>query len=89
MLGTEILTLSDDAREYYSVFTLALLEDTGWYLPDYDLADKMEFGAGNGCPFTENQCSNIQQQAESYKRDFCHFENEKECSNDGNRKKGC
>ncbi len=31
ILGNEVMTLSDDLHKEYSVFTLALLEDTGWY----------------------------------------------------------
>jgi len=35
----------------YSIFTIALLEDSGWYEVDYSLADTYDFGFSNGCNF--------------------------------------
>ncbi len=34
-----------------SEFSLALLEGTGWYKVNYDLADKMTWGKNKGCDF--------------------------------------
>ena len=28
----------------YSRITMALMEDTGWYLPNYDLAEELKWG---------------------------------------------
>jgi len=41
-----------------SEFTLALLESTGWYVPDYDgYADTFAWGKGQGCSFLTGSCS--------------------------------
>ena len=40
----------------YTKFTLALLEDSGWYKPDYDLADVLNFGYNKGCDFINKNC---------------------------------
>eukprot|EP00873_Tetraselmis_striata_P002506 jgi/Tetstr1/422770/TSEL_013567.t1 len=36
-----------------SNLTLALLEDSGWYLPDYSRAGPLSYGAGLGCAFAD------------------------------------
>jgi len=42
----------------FSEFTLALLESTGWYVPDYDgYADPFFWGKGQGCSFLTGSCS--------------------------------
>jgi leishmanolysin len=42
----------------FSEFTLALLESTGWYVPDYEgYADPFEWGKGQGCSFLTGSCS--------------------------------
>jgi len=41
-----------------SEFTLALLESTGWYVPDYaGYADPFVWGKGQGCSFLTGSCS--------------------------------
>jgi len=41
-----------------SEFTLALLESTGWYVPDYNgYADPFVWGKGQGCSFLTGSCS--------------------------------
>ena len=39
-------------------FTLALLEGTGWYQPDYSMADPITYGKGKGCSFLNTPCVN-------------------------------
>ena len=34
-----------------SEFTLAILEGSGWYIPDYNFAEPFYFGKGKGCDF--------------------------------------
>jgi len=41
----------------FSEFTLALLESTGWYVPDYSYADPYFWGQGEGCNFLTGTCS--------------------------------
>ncbi|XP_041482023.1 neurogenic locus notch homolog protein 1-like isoform X3 [Lytechinus variegatus] len=42
----------------FSRMTLALLEDTGWYIPDYDQADRLNWGKDLGCDFVQKSCHN-------------------------------
>ena len=37
-------------------FTLALLESTGWYIPDYGLRQESTWGKGKGCDFLSLTC---------------------------------
>jgi len=43
-LGDESMTGADINEPKYSVFTLSLLEDSGWYKPNYEMADELLFG---------------------------------------------
>lgn len=40
-----------------SGITLGFLEDTGWYRPDYSLAEPLIWGKGEGCSFALTSCS--------------------------------
>ena len=40
----------------YSRITMALMEDTGWYMPNYELADELKWGRGLGCDFALQSC---------------------------------
>lgn len=40
---------SKDAR--ISKITLAFMEDSGWYKPDYSMAEIPSWGLNNGCEF--------------------------------------
>lgn len=44
-------TVSTDA--YYSKFTMALLFDTGWYIPNWEYAEDILWGKGKGCSFLD------------------------------------
>ena len=35
---------------------MALMEDTGWYLPNYSLAEDLKWGKGLGCDFALKSC---------------------------------
>lgn len=39
-----------------SSLTLGLLHDSGWYVPDYGVAEISPFGLGSGCEFVEESC---------------------------------
>ena len=49
--------VNGDIMQRYTVFTLALLEDTGWYKPVYQYADFMAYGYNQGCDFVEQRCT--------------------------------
>ena len=36
--------------------TMALMEDTGWYLPNYAMAEELKWGKGLGCDFAMKSC---------------------------------
>jgi leishmanolysin-like peptidase len=40
----------------YSRITFALLEDSGWYTPNYDMAQPLKWGRSLGCDFAKKSC---------------------------------
>ncbi len=67
MFPFEVMTSGLIYQQSYSEFTLAMLESTGWYVPDYSFADPYWFGQGEGCNFLTQSCT-----ASSFKfDDFC------------------
>lgn len=46
----------DRSRARLSAFTLAALEDSGWYAADYSNAEPLDWGRGAGCEFVLNTC---------------------------------
>jgi len=44
------------STQYVTALTLALLEDNGWYRPNYAVAQNSPFALGAGCEFLEDQC---------------------------------
>jgi leishmanolysin len=54
--GNEIMTASEIADTRFSELTLALLEGTGWYKVNYDMAEPFHWGRGKGCTFVTS-CS--------------------------------
>ena len=57
-----------------SAFTLALFEDTGWYLVDYDKAQGLSWGEGQGCGFVDETCDRWNS------RYFCEQQNRQGCT---------
>ena len=53
------------ADQVISEFTLALLEDSGWYKVNYYTGGLMRFGKNKGCEFINNICS------AKFKNEFC------------------
>eukprot|EP00238_Polyblepharides_amylifera_P011301 CAMPEP_0196595724 /NCGR_PEP_ID=MMETSP1081-20130531/82121_1 /TAXON_ID=36882 /ORGANISM="Pyramimonas amylifera, Strain CCMP720" /LENGTH=546 /DNA_ID=CAMNT_0041920409 /DNA_START=207 /DNA_END=1848 /DNA_ORIENTATION=- len=55
----EVMTgdLSVVRSHVLSNLTLALFEDSGWYVVDYAKASARPFGLGAGCGFTDSKCS--------------------------------
>ena len=52
----EAMTGTHTQNPIYSRITMALMEDTGWYLPDYGMADDFKWGRNLGCEFTNKSC---------------------------------
>ena len=57
-------------EQVISEFTLALLEDTGYYKANYFTGGLMRYGKGKGCDFVKRQCVNSEHEINPY------FENE-------------
>jgi len=47
-------------------FSLALLEGSGWYLPDYSYAEPYFYGKGQGCSFVTGKCSSSSSQFDEF-----------------------
>lgn len=47
---------SPSSKRKLTPFTLALLEDSGWYKVDYQMAEAVSFGLNAGCGFVEDEC---------------------------------
>ena len=56
-----------------SDFTLALLEDSGWYKVNYFTGGIMRFGKNKGCSFLNEECSSSQG-ITNFKNEFYDFE---------------
>ena len=72
---------------YYSPFTAALLEDSGWYQFDYSFATRNQWGNNKGCSFTNNLCIDPITKL-SISSEFCLL-NTSGCSFDGRYKGSC
>jgi leishmanolysin-like peptidase len=55
-LQNEAMTGTHTQNPIYSRITMALMEDTGWYLPNYDMADDFKWGRDLGCDFAVKSC---------------------------------
>ena len=52
----EAMTGTHTQNPIYSRITMALMEDTGWYLPNYNMADDFKWGRKLGCDFALRSC---------------------------------
>jgi len=67
LFAFEAMTSGLIYQQSYSQFSLAMLEGSGWYSANYDMADAYWFGQGQGCSFLSSTCSS----ANSKFDDFC------------------
>lgn len=49
-------TLNANLPAVYSAMTLALFQDSGWYIVDYNVAEQLAWGNGEGCAFAQDYC---------------------------------
>uniref|UniRef100_A0A8L8KUM5 Leishmanolysin-like peptidase n=1 Tax=Heligmosomoides polygyrus TaxID=6339 RepID=A0A8L8KUM5_HELPZ len=52
----EAMTGTHTQNPVYSRMTLALLEDSGWYKPNYEEAEELHWGRKLGCDFVKKSC---------------------------------
>ncbi len=53
-MGNDYMTSSVSSHMLISKITLALFEDSGWYMPDYSQAEDMWWGKNRGCKITND-----------------------------------
>eukprot|EP00163_Fabomonas_tropica_P007935 TRINITY_DN1756_c0_g1_i2.p1 TRINITY_DN1756_c0_g1~~TRINITY_DN1756_c0_g1_i2.p1 ORF type:complete len:687 (-),score=104.58 TRINITY_DN1756_c0_g1_i2:13-2073(-) len=75
-LRNEFMTGTSTSNPKYSAISLALFEDSGWYLPNYNYAERLEWGYQQGCSFAEGYCS---QWDDSF---FCNSRGGQGCTHD-------
>jgi len=66
----EFMTASRLKDRRISEFTLALLEGSGWYKPNYLYAEPMTYGKNAGCAFLDTECINRETLEPNFK-EFC------------------
>ena len=72
LLGEYMTSDSYTPEQIISEFTLALLEDSGWYRVNYYTGGLMRFGKNKGCEFLKNDC--LDSNGDSiFKYEFCKF----------------
>ena len=55
-LGNELMTSQMTGKPVFSQFTLALMQDSGWYMVDMTKAEPLTWGKGQGCSFYDYSC---------------------------------
>uniref|UniRef100_A0A1B0GDZ8 Leishmanolysin-like peptidase n=1 Tax=Glossina morsitans morsitans TaxID=37546 RepID=A0A1B0GDZ8_GLOMM len=56
ILENEAMTGTHTQSPIFSHITLALMEDSGWYKPNYSMANTLSWGKGLGCNFAMRSC---------------------------------
>lgn len=56
VLMTEFITGSISANPSLSKFTLAFMQDSGWYTANFSMAPDLIWGKGQGCGFIKSRC---------------------------------
>ena len=82
------MTASISVNQKVSNFTLALLEGTGWYKPNYSLAMPLMWGHKRGCQFVEDLCLDTRTQKANF-AEFCDNLEQLTCSLDRRYKAWC
>eukprot|EP00163_Fabomonas_tropica_P001677 TRINITY_DN1123_c0_g1_i2.p1 TRINITY_DN1123_c0_g1~~TRINITY_DN1123_c0_g1_i2.p1 ORF type:complete len:795 (-),score=173.69 TRINITY_DN1123_c0_g1_i2:85-2469(-) len=57
IFDNEYMTATASSNMPMSAITLGLLQDTGWYYPDYTKAQPFHWGRQVGCVFTNEKCN--------------------------------
>lgn len=74
LFENEAMTGTHTQNSIYSRLTLAVLQDTGWYIANFSHADKLEWGRNLGCAFVKKSCKswiNERRQSNQSIRPFC------------------
>jgi leishmanolysin len=76
IFGNEIMVYQNILFQRFSIITLSVATDSGWYEIENSLADEYTFGKDKGCGMFGDQC-----QANKIS-EFCEIENRTTCSDD-------
>lgn len=91
LVNNEYMAGYISAEMHVSTLTLALLHDTGWYVPNYLLAEpSWAFGYQKGCGFSGPQCENGWPNSPDPQKTWCSSETAWDrCTQDHNAKGSC
>ena len=67
---------------YVSEFTLALMQDSGWYSVDYNFAEPYFWGKNEGCDWFVTDCVNKTTQLSNFPQYFCRSTADNGCNHD-------
>ena len=67
---------------FVSEFTLALMEDSGWYIVDYNYSEPLFWGNGEGCQWFEKDCIDTTTGTSNWQQYFCDASGDDGCSAD-------
>lgn len=56
LFENEAMTGTHTQNSVYSRLTLAVLQDTGWYVANFSRAERLEWGKNLGCDFAKQSC---------------------------------
>ena len=67
---------------FVSQFTLALMQDTGWYIVDYNYSEAFFWGHGEGCQWFLQDCVNKTTEKSNFAQYFCDSTADHGCGHD-------
>jgi hypothetical protein len=76
VVGDEIMGPDNVMDARFSILSLAVAADSGWYEIDLKAADEFNYGKNKGCRILDSKCRR------SSLSEFCHSLNKKSCSDD-------
>jgi hypothetical protein len=56
--GNELMIANDHHSIRVSSFTFKVLEESGWYIPNYGMSEDLEWLRNDGCKIIDNSCAN-------------------------------
>jgi len=73
VVADEVMVAAAPFIAYYSPFTAALLEDSGWYIFNYSYTLSGQWGKNKGCGFVNDMCVSVDSSgtAQSLSSEFC------------------
>ena len=72
-MGFDYMTSQTTKHSLITKMTLALFEDSGWYKPNYELAEDMWWGKNRGCDFVHHSKCPMGEPQSTYTGEFYTF----------------